>query len=254
MNSVFLIAGNTFRETIRNRALYTILFFAIVLILLSVSFGEWSVFARSQVMLEFGLATMSLCGLMLALFIGVGMVGKEISSKTIYSIITRPVGRTHFLLGKFSGLLGTLAVTYVGLAVVFGVVLMVMGVRVNLLVGAAVLLLFVELAVVVAVALFFSTLTSPILAAMLTLAFYVAGHYNDLLEIGMVERSSALFGALLRGIYYLLPNLEHFNLRSPVIYQMQLDPHYVVAGVGYGVLYTALFLIGAVLVFMARDV
>ena len=108
MNAVLIIAANTFKETIRNKVLYNILLVAAVALLLSLSFGDLSIFSRAQVMTDFGLATMSLTGLLLAVFIGVGLLGVEISNKTVYGIISKPVTRAAFISGKFLGLCATL--------------------------------------------------------------------------------------------------------------------------------------------------
>ena len=108
MRRLYEIAANTFLETVRNHILYLVLFFALALIVLSVFFADWSVFARAQVMQDFGLATMSIAGLLLAVFIGVGLLSKEMSQKTLYHVITKPVSRSVFVCGKFLGLFSTI--------------------------------------------------------------------------------------------------------------------------------------------------
>ena len=118
MGAIFEIAGNTFKETVRNRVLYLVLLFVLALIVLSVFVADWSVFARIQVMQDFGLATMSIAGLLLAVFIGVGLLGREMTTKTVYHVITKPVSRHQFVIGKFLGLLATLWLAY-GIMTVF---------------------------------------------------------------------------------------------------------------------------------------
>jgi ABC-type transport system involved in multi-copper enzyme maturation permease subunit len=252
MNNSMLIGLNTFRETIRDKILYNILVLGIAFIFLTISFGEWSVFARIQVMSEFGLATLSIVGLLLAVFIGAGMLGREIHNKTMYTLLAKPVERYQVVVGKFLGLLATLTLNYAILSLVLFTTLKLLGGgSVQLLI--AVVMLLIELAVITAAALFFSTITNTTIAAMMTLVFYIAGHYNDLLEIGMVSRHSPLYGLLLRTIYYLVPNLEHFNVRDAVVYGAGIDM--AVAGYSalYGICYTVVLLCAAALIFTRKD-
>jgi ABC-type transport system involved in multi-copper enzyme maturation permease subunit len=254
MNSVVLIALNTFKETIRNKVLYNILLFAAVLIVLSISFGEWSVFARVQVMEDFGLATMSVSGLLLAVFIGVGMLGAEIGSKTIYTLMAKPIGRVSVLLGKFFGLLLTLFVNFGLMTVFFLLTLKLIGGEVGGGVLLAVVLSWVEMTVIVAVALLFSTFTTPTLAAMFTLGFYLIGHYNDFVDVAAISQQQPLLAGFLKVVYYLLPNLEHFNIRSRVIYDLGVSPEYVGLTLLYGALYAGLFLVISTVIFSRKDV
>jgi ABC-type transport system involved in multi-copper enzyme maturation permease subunit len=253
MNTIFLIAHNTFKETIRNKVLYNILFFALLIIFLSISFGEWSVFARSQVMKDFGLATMSITGLMLAVFVGVGMLGKEVSARTVYAILVRPIRRYQFIVGKFIGLLATLFLNFAFMSAVFLATLWYMGTMPDIALLYAIALIWVEMTVIVAVSILFSALTTPTLAAIFTLGFYIAGHYNDLLELQMMHERSAVFAWTLKAIYYFLPNLEHFNVRSRVVYGFGIDSPYVLMALCYGALYAALFLFCANLAFRRKD-
>lgn len=254
MRAVGTIALNTFRESVRNKVLYNILFVALGAIVFSVSLGEWSVFARSQVMQDFGLATMSLTGLLLAVFIGVGMLGREISSKTVYLIIAKPVPRWQFIVGKFSGLLATLFLNYAVLAAFFWAVIAFMGGNPRAALAWAVLLTWIEMAIMIAASMFFSTFASPTLAAIFTLGFYVAGHLNDLVSVELLTRRMPVAVAILKTMYYLFPNLEHFNVRSLVVYEFALPPGYVVWASVYGILYVGLLLLLSIAIFQQRDV
>ncbi|MDD5675243.1 MAG: ABC transporter permease subunit [Chitinivibrionales bacterium] len=253
MNALFQISLNTFRETIRNKILYAIFFFALLIILLSVFFGQWSVFARIQVMQDFGLAAMSLAGLMLSIFIGVGMLGREIADKTLYNLLSRPISRSVFIWGKFFGLLAALILNFILMALFFIVVLSIMEAPPAPILLKALALTGVEMAVMIAAALFFSTLTTPMLASFFTLGFFIAGHSNDLLESIMVAKSNPAYTALLKGIYFILPNLEHFNIRSQVIYGVPLPAHWTSIAACYGILYAAFLLIMSSLIFSRRD-
>ena len=253
LRAIFEIAANTFKETLRNNVLYLVLFFVIALIILSVFVADWSVFARIQVMQDFGLATMSLAGLMLAVFIGVGMLGREISQKTVYHVITQPVSRNQFVCGKFAGLLATLLINYFVMSVIFLGTLMYLGGTIQVSLVYAILLIWAEMSLVISASIFFSTLTTPMLASIFSLAFYIAGHLNDLLSIKFVEAKGSLYPALLKVIYFVLPNLEHFNVRDNIVYGITLPQSYYGYAILYGILYTVLFLTLSCVLFSKKD-
>jgi ABC-type transport system involved in multi-copper enzyme maturation permease subunit len=253
MRAIYEIALNTFKETIRNHVVYMVLLFVVVLIVLSVSFGDWSVFARIQVIEDFGLATMSMSGLLVAVFIGVGMLSKEISSKTVYHVITKPVTRNQFILGKFAGLLTVLVLNYAVMSVFFMGTLILFGAHIGWALFSAVVCIGAEMAVIISAALFFSTFTSSMLAALFSIAFYCAGHLNDLISINFVSQSWSLFLVILKILYYLLPNLEHFNIRNHVVYQSALPTEYTFLAVTYGCLYVILFLTCSCIIFRKKD-
>jgi Cu-processing system permease protein len=253
MRRIYEIAANTFLETVRNNVLYLVLFFVVGLIVLSVFVADWSVFARVQVMQDFGLATMSVAGLLLAVFIGVGLLGREVSQKTVYHVITKPVSRSLFVCGKFFGLLSTLVCTFAVMSVFFLATLHFLGGALHRQMLLAVVLIWVEMSVMISASVLFSTLTSPVLASIYSLAFYVIGHFNDLLSLKLVEQHDSLYPALLKSIYFLVPNLEHFNVRDNVVYGISLPPSYFPYAITYGILYTALFLMLSCVLFSKKD-
>lgn len=253
MRAFITIAINTFRETIRNKILYNILLVAGVVLFLSMSFGDLSLFSRAQVIADFGLTTMSITGLLLAVFIGVGMLGKEISSKTIYLVVTKPVSRESFITGKFAGLFVILVLNLILVGLVFLLSIHVLGSAIKFKLGWAVLLIIMEMGVVVAASIFFSTFSTPTLAAIFTIGFYICGHLNDLVGIGAEQKNNLLWSGALKVIYYILPNLEHFNIRTQVVYDLSIPQGYIFNAVCYGVLYIASFLIFSIVFFSEKD-
>lgn len=252
MKAFITIAVNTFLETIRNKVLYNILLVAAIALFFSMSFGDLSVFSRAQVIADFGLTTMSITGLLLAVFIGVGLLGKEISSRTVYLIVTKPVSRDVFILGKFSGLLLVLTLNMLLIALVFFISIVQLGTAVKPHLFWAILLIMIEMGIMVSVSIFFSTLTNQTLAAIFTISFYVSGHLNDFINIGL-QKHNGIWNASLKTIYYLLPNLEHFNIRTQVIYGNGIPGGFLSASICYGVLYMALFLFLSIIFFSEKD-
>jgi len=252
MDIIFTIANNTFRETIRNKVLYNILLFVGIIIVLSVSFGEWSVFAKLQVMNDFGLAAMSLSGLLLAVFIGSSLLGKEISGKTIYLTATKPINRGYIIFGKFLGVYLTLFLNFLIMSAVFAVSLSISGGEITLMHAKALILLIVELGVILSFSLLFSVLSSPTLAAIFTIGFYIIGHFNDLVGLADLENRAWLI-PFLKAFNLIMPNLEYFNIRAAVVQENPIGCAYVGCAIIYGVLYVAIATILASIAFEKKD-
>ena len=246
------IALNTFRENLRDKLLYNLLIFALLMIgssllLMTLTLGEFH-----RLILDIGLGSINFFGVLIAIFVGIGLVSKEIEKKTIYTIISKPVARYQFLLGKYMGLSLTLLVNTAIMAVGLLAVLYFQDVPIHLVLFKALGTIFLEFMVVTAVALFFSTFTSATLSAIFTLAIFVIGHLTtDLRTFG--QKMDAVGRGILDGIYYLLPNLERFNLKGHVTHQLDVSGNDLLLIATYGVVYTAFLLILASVIFQRRD-
>lgn len=253
MWSIAVIAFNTFRENLRDKILYNLLFFALLLIGASVLLGELTIAEQKKVVTDMGLAAINLVGVLIAVFVGIGLVSKEIERRTVYTILARPISRVQFVLGKYCGLVVTLLVNVLIMLAVFLVTLLMNQSPIHWSLVQAVELIFVELLLVTALALFFSTFSSATLSAILTLAFYVIGHLTaDLKGIAAKTTSEAL-KAIMTGLYYLCPNLEMLNVKGQAAAGEAIGLSYQVTASLYGLLYAALLLAAACVVFQKRD-
>ena len=249
---VLSIALNTFRENLRDKLLYNLLIFALLMIgssllLMTLTLGEFH-----RLILDIGLGSINFFGVLIAIFVGIGLVSKEIEKKTIYTIISKPVARYQFLLGKYMGLSLTLLVNTAIMAVGLLAVLYFQNVPIHVVLFKALGTIFLEFMVVTAVALFFSTFTSATLSAIFTLAIFVIGHLTtDLRTFG--QKMDAVGRGILDGIYYLLPNLERFNLKGHVTHQLDVSGNDLLLIATYGVVYTAFLLLLASVIFQRRD-
>lgn len=247
------IATNTFREAVKDKVLYALLFFALLMIGGSLILGTLSVGEHIKILKDFGLASISIFGTLIAIFVGVGLVYKEIERKTVYSLLAKPISRSEFVLGKYVGLLFTVAVE---VAVMAGLLLALVYVyqgtaATHLLI--AVFLTTIEIMVMMAVALFFSSFSTPILSGMFTLAVYLIGHLSaDLLTFGEKIHDAKTL-AVTRLIYYLAPNLETFNVRASVVHGEAVGWEYVLYATAYGLVYVGALLCLTALIFSRRD-
>lgn len=246
------IALNTFREAIRDRVLYLLLVFAVIVIGVSRLLSLLTVGSEEKIIKDVGLSAISLFGVLTAVFVGVSLVFKEIERRTVYTLLANPVRRWQFVTGKFVGLLVVLALNVVLMFLALAVVLWWHGDSAWPL-FPAILLILVELTVVTAYALLFSSLTNPILAAVWTFAVYVSGHLAwslPLLKLKLPEGPSRL---LCEAIYWVVPHLDDLSIKSEVVHGLPLPPGQVGVAALYGISYAALVLALGCLVFERKD-
>ncbi len=206
MRSVAVIAINTFRENLRDRILYNLLFFALALIGTSVVLRDLAIGGKEKIVTDLGLAAINMVGVLIAIFVGIGLVSKEIERRTIYTIMARPISRPQFLLGKYLGLAMTLLINVGIMFTVFLMTLLMIGAPIHASLVQAAGLIYIELLVVTAIALFFSTFSSATLSAIMTLGFYVIGHLTtDLKGIAQKGQSDAV-KMVMNSLYYICPN------------------------------------------------
>ena len=252
MRRIISIAMNTFRETLREKILYNLLFFALLMIGSSLLFARITYGEFERLILDIGLGSINLFGVIIAVFVGIGLVSKEIDKKTIYTILSKPVPRYEFLLGKYLGLCLTLLVNTGVMVVGLLLVLQTMQIPIDSLLFKSLILIYAELVVVTAIALLFSTFTSATLSAIFTLAVYIIGHLSADLKV-MGQKLGSTGETLLNTIYYLVPNLERFNLKGHVIHKLDVGLADMTLIVAYGVAYAALLLLLASIIFQRRD-
>jgi len=260
------IAVSVFKESVRDKVLYNLVFFAVLMIAVSYLLSQLTAGQDIKIIKDVGLAAMSLFGLFIAVFIGIGLVSKEVEKRSIYALLAKPIRRQEFVIGKYFGLVLTLFVNLSIMAVayyaVLGVVAWMSGgwylpqweapaVDPRLL--KAVVMIFLQLSVITALALFFSTFSSPMLAAALTFALYVVGHFNaDLKNFETVVASRPLI-VLARVLYYVLPNLAPLDIKSEVVHAVPVPASYLFLNTAYAAVYIAILLSASTFVFMRRD-
>lgn len=253
MTAIGAIALNAFRESLRDKILYNLLVFAGLLIGLSVLLADLSITEHHKIIADMGLAAINLTGAIIAIFVGISLVNKEIERKTVYTIVSRPISRSFFILGKYAGLALTLLVN---IAIMFGVFLVTLGlyhVPIGLSLFQAIHLIFVELLVMTAIAIFFSTFSSTTLSAILSLGLYIIGHLTADLKSLAEKSESGVTSWIMSALYYLFPNLEALNIKGQAAVGIPVDLGYLVLATLYGMFYAAVLIAGACLVFQRRD-
>jgi len=250
---VFSIAMNTFREAIRNRVLYLLLIFALIMIGSSRILSMLTVGDESKIIKDLGLFSISLFGVLLAVFIGVGLVSQEIERRTIYNILSKPIYRHQFLFGKYLGLLLTILITIGIMAAEFLplVYLKTGSWEFSLIWG--VVLIFFEVVIITAFAILFSVFTTPILSSVFTLSVFVVGHLSRNFLILRDRVTSPIAKWLFTILYYLLPNLENLNIKTQLVHHLPIPPEFIPFAIAYSVTYAAMVLFIATLIFQRRS-
>lgn len=247
------IAFNTFREAIRDRVLYLLLFFALASLLFSRLLALLTVGDRVKIVTDVGLASISLFGTLMAILMGTGLVYKEIDKKTIYTLLSKPIHRHQFLLGKYFGLVLTLFVMMFLMTMIFFVIYFLHALKIEWSMLIALFYIFLELCLITAVALFFSCFSTPILSSIFSLAFYLIGHLSWGLETLLKKMTPGVGKFTARILYLFLPDLEKFNFKTEIVHHLPIPPQVLFYSTLYGIFYTVFVLFLAILIFRKRD-
>lgn len=250
------VAVNTFREAVRDRVLYNLVLFALLMMGAAILVGQISIGIEQLVIVNLGLSAISFFGLVMAIFIGVGLVYKEIEKRTLYSLLAKPIHRWQFLVGKYAGLLLTLAVNTAFMTLGLAAAFFYVGGRVaraDVSILIAIYFILLEFALVTALALFFSCFSSPMLSTLFTLGIYITGVFaTDIRSIGEFTRNPMLL-TITRVVYFLVPNFHNFNAIAAAGHGDAIPVSLLWQNTLYTALYVTLLLIAASAVFSRRN-
>jgi ABC-type transport system involved in multi-copper enzyme maturation permease subunit len=252
LSRIATVASNTFRESVRERVLYNLVIFAILMTVSGLLMGELSIRQDEKIIKDIGLAAIDLFGNLIALFIGIGLVSKELERRSLYPLLAKPLGRTEFLLGKFVGLASTLAVNVaVMTAGMYATLFWTRRVVDPALLGA-VYALYLVLLLVVCIALFFSTVTSPLVGMICTISMVLAGRYADVIR-GAKEVAPAIPDWFISFLYVVVPNFHNFDFKAQVVYGTPVSWDTLAWLTVYAVAYGGICLSTAAVVFQKKD-
>ena len=266
MRALGWIAMNGFRESVRDKVMYNLVAFAILLMGASYVLAQLTAGQDLKIIKDLGLSSMSVFGLFMAVFIGIGLVSNEVERRSIYSLLAKPIRRYEIVIGKYAGLVLTLAVNVTVMTIALYAVLAYVGWNeseftkqareappLDPALLKAVGLILVQLMIVTAMALFFSTYSTPILSAALTFGFYIAGYFSaDLRNFDQVV-DSRVVQVVARGLYYVLPDLAAFDVSAQVVHGLPVGTGYMAVTIAYGFVYIAILLVGGAVIFSRRD-
>jgi ABC-type transport system involved in multi-copper enzyme maturation permease subunit len=254
IGKILTIARNTFREAVRDRVLYNLVVFVLLITASAVFLGDLTAGHEARTIVNLGLSATLLFGAFIAIFVGVSLVSKEIEKRTVFAIFSKPIGRGQFIVGKYLGLCLTLLVNAAVMGV--GVTLALLYVGGSHLIGAiwgAVFLIFLELTILTAVAILFSSFSSPALSALLAFLVFVIGHFSAALRDLAASLGSEFAKIFFNFLYYFLPNLSHFSFIANAAHGDAPNAALLGGALLYAVVYVAILLTATILIFSRRN-
>ncbi len=255
MTRVGSISFNTFREAVRDRVLYNLIFFALLLVGAALLFGQISIGIERIVLVNLGLTAISIFGIVIAIFIGIGLVSKEIDKRTLYTVLARPVRRWEFILGKFFGLVATLVVNTFFMAIGFFAALLYLVHRFQRNDGyllVAIYFIILQFVIVTALALLFSSFSSPLLSAVFAFSIFIIGAFaEDLRNFAGMTHGPARYFAI--GLAHLVPNFAALNVISSVAHDQPVAAALILYNTLYALLYSAAAIAAASIIFERRN-
>ncbi|MBI4364086.1 MAG: ABC transporter permease [Candidatus Latescibacteria bacterium] len=253
MTRVLAIARNTLREVARERVVLVLAMFGLALVVGAQALSPLALGEGRKVVIDFGLAGASLLATTLAVFLGSTLLHKELERRTVYSILAKPIRREEFLIGKFLGLWFTTSMLLAGMAVILLAVVTLAYRDTPWQILGAVGLTLMELGIVTAVVILFSSFTTPALTAFFAVAATVAGHFAEDLRYFASQGASPAVQALTQGAYWILPHLDVFNARGLVVHGLSVGPDRLAFGFAYGLLYAIGIMVLAGVIFRRRE-
>ncbi|MGD1715639.1 ABC transporter permease [Dapis sp. BLCC M172] len=254
LGRIIKIAKNVFWEAIRDRILYLIGFFALLMVAAVRLIPELSVGTEDKIILDFGLAAISILGLIVTVFIGTGLVNKEIEKRTVYILVAKPLSRSELIVGKHIGLSAVLAVLLVAMTLIYGLIVSLNGIYYPIgSILVTVIFIFIQLSLLTAVAILFGVFTSSLLATLFTFGIYLMGNLSrDLVKLGDLSDNPGI-KKLMMGLYVVLPDLSRLDLKNDAVYGLLPSMATLVTNFGYALLYTMLVLSITIAIFARRE-
>lgn len=254
MKKIIAISINTLRESVRDRVFYSLLIFAILMLGFSTVLGKLTVGDHVKIVKDFGLGAISLFGTLIAIFVGIGLVYKEMEKKTIYVILSKPLARWQFLLGKYCGLSLTLLIEVAVMTIGLLGLCFFYTQSIPWELFKAIIPIWFELQLILAVAVMFSTFASPFLSGLFALSVFIIGHLTKDLKVLAEHTEDLVLSYLANILYYSFPNLENLNFKSQVVHGLAISLPKLGFSLFYSASYTIAVMLIAILIFRIRDI
>jgi ABC-type transport system involved in multi-copper enzyme maturation permease subunit len=255
MSRIVPIAFNTYREAVRDRVLYNLIVFALLIVGSALLFGQISISIERIVLINMGLTSISLFGIVISIFIGIGLVWKEIERRTLYTVLAHPVKRWEFIFGKYLGLLGTLTLNAILMAIGFFAALLYLShafSRPDLYILVAIYFILLQFMVMTAVAMLYSTYSSPLLSSIFAFCTFVIGTFSEDLHT-FAAGATGVAKWVITVVAYLIPNFSSLNVISQVAHGTPVAPALVLHNTVYAVTYSLVLLLCAAAIFENRN-
>lgn len=253
MHRIWAICENAFKEGLRQRILIILLIFAVLILVISVFLEPFALGEAPKIVRDIGLAATSFFSVLIVIIIGSTLIHKDIEKRTIYTVVTKPVRRSEIIIGKFLGLFFLVAMIQGGMTIIQQLVLYIFEGSFDLSLLLSLPYSFMEIMILIGILLVFSSFSSPTLSAIMGVIFYVIGHATPDLKLFADQTEVVILKYCANVFYYILPNLENFNLRIDLVYKLPLYPDQMLFSVCYGLIYTIFLIYLAIIIFERRE-
>ncbi|KPK64836.1 hypothetical protein AMJ83_01280 [candidate division WOR_3 bacterium SM23_42] len=253
MHRIIAIVENTFKESLRQRILLLLIVFSVLLIVISLFLEPFALGEAPKIMRDFGLAAASLFGVLTVIILGSALIHRDVEKRTIYTVLSKPVKRSEVLLGKFLGLSALIALLELGMFLIHQLVIFAYEGAFAPSLFIALPFTIIEVMVLLGVLLLFSSFSSTTLTSIMGVIFFVVGHAMPDLKLFADQTRFATLKVIAHGFYYILPNLENFNLRIDLAYGIGLHADQIVFALCYGVIYIVFLLYLTKIIFDRRE-
>ncbi|TET60726.1 MAG: ABC transporter permease [Candidatus Stahlbacteria bacterium] len=253
MHRIWAIVENTFKESLRQRILMLLIIFSVLVIVVSVFLEPFALGEAPKILRDFGIAAASLFGVLIVIIIGSTLIHKDIEKRTIYTVITKPVKRSEIIIGKFLGLLLLIAILQCAMIVIHQLVIFIYEGSFDLPLFITIPFSLLEIMILLGILLLFSSFSSPTISAIMGIIFFVIGHASPDLKLFADQVNVAILKYLAYGFYYILPNLENFNLRIDLVYKLPIHLDQLLFSICYGLIYTIFLLYVSIIIFEKRE-
>ena len=253
MHRIWAICENAFKEGLRQRILIILLIFAVLILVISVFLGPFTLGEAPKIARDIGLAATSFFSVLIVIIIGSTLIHKDIEKRTIYTVVTKPVRRSEIIIGKFLGLFFLVAMIQGGMTLIQQLVLYIFEGSFDLSLLFALPYSFMEIMILIGILLVFSSFSSPTLSAIMGVIFYVIGHATPDIKLFADQTEAVILKYCANAFYYILPNLENFNLRIDLVHKLPLYSDQIVFSLCYGCIYTIFLIYLAIIIFEKRE-
>jgi ABC-2 type transport system permease protein len=253
ISKIYIVAKNTFRDIIKSKIIFNVLFLGGALAFITLAASEFTYGASYRVALDVGLGTLSLSSLAISLFLGVGLLSKEIESRTIYMVVSRPVSRSSFVIGKIIGLISVLSLNMLLLSAIVLILFKIVGGSITSMMLFSILFIIFDAIFILFYSVIFSLVTNNVLSILFSLTLYVAGHVIHETKLIRLIASSKFLSTVMDLISYIVPNLYKINLKEFILYKTDIEFSYLFSMFNYSMLYFALLFAITIIIFNKKN-
>ncbi|MCT4642565.1 MAG: ABC transporter permease [Bacteriovoracaceae bacterium] len=232
-----IVAKFTVREVLQSKILINVLFLGLCLLALTFVAFSFTYGTPHRVALDFGLGTLSLSAVGISIFIGISLISNEIESRTLYMVLSRPISRQSFFVGKTLGLAAVIVINTLILACITMSIFVLTGGQITSLIINTIAFIIIEAILMLSIVVLLSLLTNKVLTVIIALSLYIVGHSISTTQLTSMVQNSDFLQSVLEIYHFILPGFYKLNLKNYVLYSDKVDLSFIPYSYIYGAMY-----------------